>query len=115
MILNPIRHFFHTMLLPEHAFKVCGAFGLLLGGPLALWLTVYCGLLPWIEVALVAVAVGMLLLTPLAVKVVTGRDGFVFYRDVICIFTAVWAVLRWLHQPMLPYLDVTIAGAGLFH
>lgn len=61
------------------------------------------------------VAVSMLLATPLAVKVLTGQEGFVFYRDVICIFAAVAVTLRTLHQPLLPYLDVTIAGAGLFH
>src|SRR5437016_6011293 len=56
----------------------------------------------------------MLLATPLAVKVLTGRDGFTFYRDVIPIFIAVTLTLRWLHQPLPPYLDVTIAGSALF-
>lgn len=103
------------MLRPKNAFKLCGVAGLLLGGPLAIWLALRQGLSPWTEVELIAVAVGMLLLTPLTVKVFTGVDGFVFYRDVICIFAAVWLTLRWLHQPVLPYLDVTIAGAGMFH
>lgn len=110
-----VRRFFHAARRPKHAFKLCGVAGLLLGGPLALWLVRRHGLSPWTEVTLVAVAVFMLLATPLAVKVFTGRDGFVFYRDVICIFAAVWLALRWLHQPMLPYLDVTITGAGVFH
>lgn len=103
------------MRLPEHSFQLCGVAGLLLGAPLAIWLALYSGLSPWVEVALIAVAVSMLLAVPLAVKVLTGEDGFVFYRDVICIFAAVWLTLCWLHQPVLPYLDVTIAGAGAFH
>jgi phosphatidylglycerol:prolipoprotein diacylglycerol transferase len=103
------------MIFPQRSFQSCGVVGLLCGGPLALWLTLRRGLSPWVELTLIAVAVGMLLATPLAVKVLTGRDGFVFYRDVICIFVAVTLTLRWLHQPMLPYLDVTIVGAGLFH
>ena len=103
------------MLRPKNAFKICGVAGLLLGGPLALWLTLHLGLSPWIEITLIAVAVLMLLATPLVVKVLTGVDGFVFYRDVICIFASVWLTLRWLHQPVLPHLDVTIAGAGVFH
>jgi hypothetical protein len=115
MVLHSIRDLSHAARRPKHAFKLCGAAGLLLGAPLALELARYRGLLPWIEVTLVAVAVFMLLATPLAVKVFTGVDGFVFYRDVICIFTAVWVTLRWLHQPVLPYLDVTVAGAGIFH
>lgn len=104
-----------NVLNPENSFKFCGVAGMLLGGPLALWLTLYRGLSPWIEVILVVVAVGMLLATPLAVKIATGRDGFVFYRDVIGIFIGVTLTLRRLHQPILSYLDVTIAGAGIFH
>jgi len=102
-------------LQPQHAFKYCGCLGLILGGPLAFHLALRQGLSPPIEVSLIVVAVGVLLATPLTVKVFTGRDGFVFYRDVICIFVALALTLRWLHQPVLPYLDVTIAGAGLFH
>ncbi len=103
------------MRFPQDSFKVCGVCGLVLGGPLALWLARRHGLSPWIELTLIAVAVGMLLAVPLVVKVLTGIDGFVFYRDVICIFVAVAVTLRCLHEPVLPYLDVTIAGAGLFH
>ena len=103
------------MRFPQNSFKVCGLCGLVLGGPLSLWLAWRHGLSPWIELTLIVLAVGMLLAVPLAVKVFTGIDGFVFYRDVICIFTVVALTLRWLHQPVLPYLDVTIAGAGLFH
>ncbi len=100
---------------PKNAFKICGVAGLLMGGPLALWLAHRQGLSLWTELVVISVAVGMLLATPLAVKVLTGVDGFVFYRDVICIFAGVCLVLRWLHQPMLPYLDATITGAGMFH
>jgi prolipoprotein diacylglyceryltransferase len=115
MILNSLRNFFHAACRQEHAFKLCGVAGLLLGAPLAIWLALHLGHSPRIEMVLISVAVGMLLLTPLTVKVFTGVDGFVFYRDVICIFAAIWLALRWLHQPMLPYLDATITGAGVFH
>lgn len=89
--------------------------GLLLGAPLAIELAFQRGLSLWIELLLIAVAVSMLLLVPLTVKVFTGKEGFVFYRDVICIFAAVSAVLHWLHRPVLAYLDITIAAAGVFH
>ncbi len=101
--------------LPGIAFRICGAAGLAFGGPLVLWLAARQGLSSWIELLLIAVAVGMLLAVPLVVKVCTGIDGFVFYRDVICILGAVALTLRWLHHPILPYLDVTIVGAGVFH
>jgi len=41
-----------NVLNPENSFKFCGVAGMLLGGPLALWLTLYRGLSPWIEVIL---------------------------------------------------------------
>jgi len=103
------------MQLTKLSFRLCGLAGLLLGTLLTGWLTLHQGLSPWIELRLIAVAVGTLLATPLVIKVFTGRDSFVFYRDAICIFAAVSLTLRWMHQPLLPYLDVTIAGAGIFH
>lgn len=97
------------------SFQLCGALGLLCGGPLAIRLALARGLSPWIEAVLIAVALSMLLATPLAMKVLTGRESLVLYRDGICIFAAVALTLRWLHQPVLPYLDITTAGAALFH
>lgn len=103
------------MKFQQISFQFCGALGLLCGAPLAIKLARAGGLSPWIEAVLIAVALFMLLATPLTMKVFTGRENLVLYRDGICIFAAVALTLRWLHQPVLPYLDVTVAGAGLFH
>jgi hypothetical protein len=102
------------MKLIKNSFLYCGLSGLLLGAPVSLWLALRSGLSPWVELILISVAVGMLLGTPLAVKVMTGKDGFTFYRDVIPIFATVTIALRWLHQPVLPYLDVTAVGSVVF-
>jgi hypothetical protein len=65
------------------SFRLCGLAGLLLGTPLSIWLALRTNLSPWIDLILIIVAVLMLLGMPLGIKVITGRDGFTFYRDVI--------------------------------
>jgi len=99
----------------QYVFLFCGFLGLLVGAPFTLYLVIFLRLLPWVEAVLICCAMFVLLAVPLTVKVLSGREGLVFYRDVIFIFTGVTFTLRLLHQPVLPYLDVTIAGAGIFH
>src|SRR5258708_4251242 len=99
----------------QYVFLFCGFLGLLVGAPFTLYLVILLRLLPWVEAVLICCAMFVLLAVPLTVKVLSGREGLVFYRDVILIFTGVTFTLRLLHQPVLPYLDVTIAGAGIFH
>ena len=99
----------------EYIFLSCGCLGLLLAAPYTFYLVHSQGLSPWIELTLVISALILLLAVPLTVKVLTGREGLVFYRDVICIFTGVTLTLRLLHQPIFPYLDITVGGAGIFH
>lgn len=101
--------------IPEYAFLICGSMGLALAAPFTLWLTSRQGLLWWVEAVVVLCALFVLLAVPLTLKILTGQEQLVFYRDVICIFTVVSLVLWRLHQPVYAYLDVTIAGAGIFH
>ena len=100
--------------LRNTSFVNCGVAGFAVAAVLSHLLILRVGLSPWIQfVCGVTAAVG-LLGTALAVKVFTGEDGFVFYRDAITALVLVGIVLHLLHQPVLPYLDVTILGAGLF-
>lgn len=103
------------MLSPENSFKRLGVIGFLLGGPLTFFLARHGGLSPDVEAFAVAAAVFMLLGMPLAIKVLTGTEAFIFYRELIGIFVAVSVALGFLHQPILPYLDVTTAGIAVFH
>jgi hypothetical protein len=44
-----------------------------------------------------------------------GRDGLTFYHYKLAVLCSVSFFINLLHQPILPYLDVTILGVGIFH
>jgi Prolipoprotein diacylglyceryl transferase len=95
-------------------FVHCGIAGLIVALGVSQWLTLKLGLSPSVQLACALTAVAGLLGTALAGKILTGQDGFVFYRDAITALTLVAVTLHFLHQPILAYLDVTILGAGVF-
>jgi len=97
----------------DYSFVLCGVAGLLLAVPFTLFLTASAALSIGVEVLLIVCALSTLLLVPLTIKVFTGKETLVLYRDVICTFVTLTLALRFMHRPLLPYLDVTIAGAGL--
>lgn len=110
------------MLLKLPQFAVCrkpflaaGCVGLALAASLLFFLVPARGLSPLVMTIIVAVGVAALLGTPLVLKIFTGVERFVFFRDMIVIMAAVATALKLLHQPALPYLDVMIAGSGVFH
>lgn len=96
-------------------FLFAGFVGLLLATSLLAFLVRARGLSPLVMAGIVVVAVGGLLGTPLIVKIFTGVETLVFYRDVMVIMASVALALKLLHQPVLIYLDVLVAGAGVFH
>lgn len=101
----------HARLNP---FLACAMVGFAVATLFSQLLVLRLGLSPRVQLVCgIAAAVG-LLGTALAAKLLTGKDGFVFYRDAIVALLFVALVLRLLHRPVLPYLDVTILGAGLF-
>jgi Prolipoprotein diacylglyceryl transferase len=96
------------------AFQVCGCTGVGLAVVLAMALVVHEGLSRWVMTAIVLSAVvtffGVVMLT----KVITGEEQIVYYHHEIAVL-AVAALLLWLlHQPILPYLDITLLGVGTF-
>jgi len=66
----------------EYAFVVWGSLGLLLAVPCTMFLVLYRGLSPSVEGAVVVCALAILLITPLSVKILTGKESLIFYRDV---------------------------------
>lgn len=106
--------FLKRLFSPELSFVSCGVAGFLSALTLSLFLVLHTQLSPWTMLICAATAVAGLLGTALTIKVLTGEDGFVFYRDAVTAIFLVALVLRLLHQPVLRYLDVTILGAGLF-
>lgn len=96
------------------AFQVCGCTGLELAVLLALGLTLYRGLSPWVMGAVIGAAIFSFYALTYAVKIVTGREQLVYYHHEIAVMLNAALLLWLLGQPVLAYLDATILGLGAF-
>lgn len=99
---------------PGNAFVNCGIAGFAVAAIMSHLLILRVGLSPGVQLICAVTAAAGLLGTALLAKVLTGEDGFVFYRDATTALLLVALVLRLLRQPVLSYMDITILGAGLF-
>jgi prolipoprotein diacylglyceryltransferase len=97
-----------------YAFQVCGTIGVLLSLIIALWLAQATGLSLRVMVTLQAVAVLTFLSMAMAVKILTGKETLVYYQHQIAVLVTTSALVWILGQPVLPYLDLTILGVGIF-
>jgi hypothetical protein len=50
----------------------------------------------------------------MATKIITGEEQLIYYHHMIAIMIMAAVFLRFLNQPVFPYLDVTILGIGIF-
>jgi Prolipoprotein diacylglyceryl transferase len=96
------------------AFQVCGYAGLVLAVLLAIMLIIYQQLSLWVIMGIIATAVANFLSLAMITKIVLGEERLIYYHHEIAIVVVVTLVLWLLHQPILPYLDVTIIGIGTF-
>lgn len=96
------------------SFHVCGVTGLVLGTSLALSLASHAGLSRWVVALLLAAGVATFLALAMATKIVLGREALVYYHHEIAILSVAALVLTALRLPVLPYLDVTALGLGVF-
>lgn len=95
------------------AFSVCGGIGLFSGISLALMLAARHGLSVGVMAAVSATALIAFLVLMMAGKIVTGEERMIFYRDILVMTFAILLLLRGLHLPVLPYLDVAFIGLSL--
>jgi hypothetical protein len=96
------------------AFQVCGFVGLSLAAVSSALLVIHNGLPQWVMLAIIASAIVTFLTLVLATKVITGEEKIIYYHHEIAVMLATGLLVRLLGQPVLPYLDVTILGIGLF-
>lgn len=97
-----------------HTFKICGYTGLALSILLVLILTAHLGLSPGPTAGIILVAVLTFLGLAMVAKIITAEESLTYYHHQIAVL-AVASVLLWLlRQPILPYLDLTILGVGMF-
>jgi prolipoprotein diacylglyceryltransferase len=96
------------------AFQVCGYIGLALAIALTMSLITYLDLSYLVMAAIIVAAVLTFFAQALLTKVITGDEELVYYRHFIAVMSVSAGVVWLLHGPVLPYLDATILGLGLF-
>jgi hypothetical protein len=101
-------------LYPERRFQLCGTAGLALAIMLAMILTRHAGLSYWVMARIVEMAVATFLGLVMATKMITGEERIIYYHHEIVVMLMAALFLWTTRQPLLPYLDATILGIGLF-
>lgn len=96
------------------AFRACGYAGLCLAMTLSMTLVTRLGLSQGVMVALIIAAVLTFLALVMLTKIITGEESITYYHHEIAVVTIAALLLSMLRQPILPYLDVTILGVGIF-
>lgn len=96
------------------AFRLCGYAGILLASVLANALGIYRGLSPGVMLTITAAAIMIFFALAMATKIAVSEERLVYYHHEIAVVSGVALFLRCLHQPVLPYLDMTMLGLGVF-
>ncbi|MGA9770393.1 MAG: prolipoprotein diacylglyceryl transferase family protein [Blastocatellia bacterium] len=109
-----VRPKVHILRRSWSAFQVCGYLGLSLAFFLVMLLVLNGGLSP-VVVSMITLAAALTFFgLVMATRIITGEEKIIYYHHEIAVMV-VAAVLLWLlGQPILPYLDLTILGIGIF-
>jgi hypothetical protein len=104
-------HLFHRSCA---AFQFCGCIGLALAIILAMTLVGHAGLSYWVMAGIVGTAIATFLGLVMATKIITGEERIIYYHHEIAVMLMTALYLWAIRRPLLPYLDSTILGIGLF-
>jgi len=96
------------------SYKVCGYTGLGCAAVLGLCLAWLMSLLPWVVLCLLPVSALTFFGLAMGTKILTGQELITYYHHQIAVMTSTSLVLRLLDAPVLPYLDITALGLGMF-
>lgn len=80
----------------------------------ALILVRHAQLSSWPIAGIAVTAIVTFFLVVFGTKVITGEERLIYYHHEIAVMLMAALFLRTIHQPLLPYLDVTILGIGIF-
>lgn len=94
------------------AFAMCGYAGFATAVALALVLTIHTGLSLGVLAVMTAVGALAYLAVVAVTRMITGVGALTYYHHEIAILAATAATLAAMHQPVLPYLDITVLGIG---
>jgi hypothetical protein len=110
-LLRPEVHVLHRS---WPSFQVCGYTGLACAIFLSMSLVIHQGLSPWVVAGIILVAVLTFLAQAMLTKIVTGSEDLVYYRHEVAVLCMAALFLWIVHQPVLPYIDATQLGIGIF-
>lgn len=110
-LVRPELHLFHVT---RSTFLVMGYIGLLLACLLAMSLVMFWGLSYGLMALLIVTAVTTFLALNMLVKIITGQEMIVCIHHQVAVLLVTALLLRLLHQPVLPYLAITMLGVGVF-
>lgn len=96
------------------AFHVCGAMGLLLSVMVSLELAWVRHLEIGVVLGLTLVCCASFLALVMARKIMFGAERLVYYHHEIAALLAAAASLTFVGRPVLPYVDITVLGIGIF-
>ena len=99
---------------PCPSFQVCGYTGLALAILLSMSLVVYQHLSPLVMLGIILAAVLTFFAQAIITKIILGEEDLVYYRHEIAVMVVAALLLWLLRQPILPYLDTTLLGVGIF-
>jgi|GEM_PF-2967375 len=97
-----------------NSFQACGYIGLAFAIALAMALVRHQDLSYWLMIIIILTAVLTFLGLSVWSEFRTGRPRLIYYRYLLAVMGSVAALLFSLRYPLLPYLDITILGIGLF-
>jgi Prolipoprotein diacylglyceryl transferase len=96
------------------SFQVCGYTGVLAAFALTMTLVVKTGLSPLVMGLIILSAMATFLALVMATKIITGEEQIIYYHHEIAVMLVTALVVKALHKPVFPYLDLTILGIGAF-
>jgi prolipoprotein diacylglyceryltransferase len=96
------------------AYQICGYAGAILGVCLAMALAIRLDLSLSVMFLIVTVAVLTFFALVVTTKIILGEERITYYHHEIAVIGAAALLLWSLKRPVLPYLDLTILGVGVF-
>lgn len=96
------------------AFQVCGCIGVTLAIGLAMTFVGHAGLSHWTMFEIILSAIATFFVLVMATKIITGEERIIYYHHEIAVMIVAALFLWTIRRPLLPYLDATILGIGLF-
>jgi prolipoprotein diacylglyceryltransferase len=96
------------------AYQFFGFAGLTLAAALTSSLAYYRGLSPFVLAAILGAGVAIFFVLILARVAVTGEERITYYHHELAVLAGGALLLKFLGEPLLPYLDLTVLGIGVF-